>query len=100
MGPGQQLTGLEEEALIVVRWHTDRDLGTCAHHVVDATNHPTTLEKCRAALRHLDEVGLTELVPLYDDEGFLRGRGRLLTPAGRTHASFIAWRVDVAWCGA
>lgn len=78
------LTTPEHVVLGLVKEKYDRDLGTLIAHVVQELGAP--VDRAGKILRSLDDQGMTELVPLYDDDGFLRGRGRIITAKG------------IAWC--
>lgn len=67
-----------------------RELYSSLHNI--AVNLQCEKNRVRLACRALKRKGLAKQVPFHDDEGFIRGSGYGITPAGIAYAEKQGWK--------
>lgn len=70
----------------------------CEEHYSSLNNIAVTLRieknKVRLACRALKRKGLAKRVAFHDDDGYIRGSGYGITPAGLEYAKAKGWRYE------
>lgn len=101
-GKPQSTAPPPDKAIRLIPFHQDvlqhlfeddrAEVGSSFHNM--AINLQADKNKVRLACRALKRKGLAKQVPFHDDEGYIRGSGYGITPAGIAYGEARGWKGD------